>query len=201
LSRGLIEGIIAFIRRAQDGHFGLKGAFYEFQWLTVLNELRAAKNRGVDIDVAFDDINNDSGPHTKNETAITSARIKSITTPRANGTLMHNKFLVLTENETPKAVLFGSTNLTENGLFGHANCTHVVENETIAGHYLDFYKKLATDPETARGSGYKTWTIEQTPAPATEFIDGMAPVFSPAPISMRSIGAASSPAARKTRSS
>ena len=40
---------------------------------------------------------------------------------RSNGTLMHNKFLVLTRNDKPVAVLFGSTNLTLNGLFGHAN--------------------------------------------------------------------------------
>jgi hypothetical protein len=65
LSRGLIEGIIAFIQRAQGGRFGLKGAFYEFQWPTVLNELRAAKSRGVDIEVVFDDIDNETGSHIK----------------------------------------------------------------------------------------------------------------------------------------
>jgi hypothetical protein len=36
-----------------------------------------------------------------------------------------------------------------------------------------------TDPETGHGSDYKSWTIEQMPAPATGFVDGMAPVFSP----------------------
>ena len=179
LSRGLIEGIIAFIQRAEGAKFGLKGAFYEFQWPAVLGELRAAKQRGVDVDVVFDDIDNKSGPHTANEKAIAASKIKSITTPRANGTLMHNKFLVLIENETPQAVLFGSTNLTENGLFGHANCTHIVENEEIASKYLEFYDKLSTDPETSRGNTYKTWTIEQTPAPAIDFVDGMAPVYSP----------------------
>ena len=179
LSRGLIEGIVAFIQRAKDSKFGLKGAFYEFQWPTVLNELRAAKKRGADVDVVFDDIDNSTGPHNKNEEAIDNCKIKSITTPRANGTLMHNKFLVLTKNGDPEAVLFGSTNLTENGLFGHANCTHVSENTDIAAKYLAFHNKLATDPETTHGSDYKSWTIEQTPAPATKFIDGMAPVFSP----------------------
>jgi len=179
LSRGLIEGIVQFIQRAKGSKFGLKGAFYEFQWPTVLNELAAAKSRGVDVAVVFDDIDNATGPHKKNEAAIKTAKLKSVTKPRANGTLMHNKFLVLTENGKPKAVLFGSTNLTENGLFGHANCTHVVENEDIAAKYLDFHKKLATDPETGRGSDYKSWTIEQTPAPATDFVKGMAPVFSP----------------------
>lgn len=179
LSRGLIEGIIEFIQRAKGAGFGLKGAFYEFQWPTVLNELRAAKGRNVDVEVVFDDIDNATGPHTENEKAIAACKLKSVTTPRTNGTLMHNKFLVLTKNGEPQAVLFGSTNLTENGLFGHANCTHVVENKDIAAKYLAFYEKLATDPETGHGNTYKTWTIEQTPAPTTEFLDGMTPVFSP----------------------
>jgi len=179
LSRGLIEGIIAFIQRAKDKRFGLRGAFYEFQWATVLDELRAAKRRGVDVDVVFDDIVNKTGPRRKNEKAIATSKIKSITTPRGNGTLMHNKFLVLTEDDVPRAVLFGSTNLTENGLFGHANCTHVVENKEIAAKYLAFHDKLATDPETSRGNTYKSWTVEQTPAPTTKFVEGMAPVFSP----------------------
>jgi len=179
LSRGLIEGIIAFIQRATDASFSLKGAFYEFQWPTVLNELGLAKKRGVDVDVVFDDIGNATGPHTLNEKAIAASKIKSITTPRTNGTLMHNKFLVLLNGDEPQAVLFGSTNLTENGLFGHANCTHVVENAAIAAKYLTYYKKLATAPETTRGSTYKTWTIHETPAPTTDFTKGMAPVFSP----------------------
>src|SRR5215510_111845 len=179
LSRGLIEGIIAFIQRATGASFSLKGAFYEFQWPTVLNELGLAKKRGVDVDVVFDDIDNATGPHTLNEKAIAASKIKSITTPRTNGTLMHNKFLVLLNGDEPQAVLFGSTNLTENGLFGHANCTHVVENAAIAAKYMTYYKKLATDPETTRGSTYKTWTIHETPAPTTDFTKGMAPVFSP----------------------
>jgi len=45
LSHGLVEGIIAFIQRATGASFGLKGAFYEFRWPAVLNELHAAKNR------------------------------------------------------------------------------------------------------------------------------------------------------------
>jgi hypothetical protein len=201
LSRGLLEGIIAFIQRAENGQFGLKGAFYEFQWDEVLKELGAANERGADVKVVFDDIDNDSGPHGANEDAIKRCKIKSITKPRTNGTLMHNKFLVLTENENPRAVLFGSTNLTENGLFGHANCTHVVEDAEIAGKYLTYYEKLTTDPETSRGNTYKKWTIEQTPAPATDFVDGMAPVYSPRANTEALDGTANSPAAPKKGSS
>jgi phosphatidylserine/phosphatidylglycerophosphate/cardiolipin synthase-like enzyme len=179
LSRGLLEGILAFIQRAKGPSFGLKGAFYEFQWAAVLDELRAAKARGVDVKIVYDDIQNASGPHELNEEAIATAKIKSLTKPRVHGTLMHNKFLVLTKGGQAQAILFGSTNLTENGLFGHANCTHVVENPKIAAKYLEFYEKLLTDPETGRGNTYKTWTIDETPAPTDTFEDGMAPVFSP----------------------
>ena len=86
---------------------------------------------------------------------------------------------MLTKKGKPVAVLFGSTNLTLNGLFGHANCTHVVENRDIAAKYLDFYSQLLGDPATTSGSPYKQWTIDRTPAPANAFTDGMAPVFSP----------------------
>ena len=179
LSRGLVEGIAAFIQRAKGPGYALKGCFYEFQWPSVLDELRKAKARGASVAIVFDDIDNATGPHTLNEAAIETAKIKLLTKPRQNGTLMHNKFLVLTKGNEPIAVLFGSTNLTLNGLYGHANCTHVVENADIAAKYLDFFTKLHDDPETTRGNTYKQWTIDQTPAPATTFIEGMAPVFSP----------------------
>src|SRR5262249_34138804 len=173
------EGIVAFIRRATESSYGLKGCFYEFQWPGVLDELRQAKGRGVDVEIVYDDIDNATGPHKKNEDAIATAKIKSLTKPRKNGTLMHNKFLVLTKGGKPVAVLFGSTNLTLNGLFGHAHCTHVVESADIAARYLAFFTKLCTDPETKSGSTYKQWTIDQTPAPAVKFVQGMAPVYSP----------------------
>ena len=177
LSRGLVEGIIAFIRRATGPRFGLKGAFYEFQWKPVLDEIGAASQRGAEVHIVFDDIDGETGPQARNEDAIRASELQGITKARTNGKMMHNKFLVLTEDGTPKAVLFGSTNLTENGIFGHANCAHVTENEEIAKKYLAYHDKLATDPQVR--APYKSWTVEQTPAPATEFSRGMAAVFSP----------------------
>jgi phosphatidylserine/phosphatidylglycerophosphate/cardiolipin synthase-like enzyme len=180
LSRGLLEGILAFISRAKGRGYGLKGAFYEFQWPAVLSALHDAKARGASVEIVFDDIANDGGPHGDNEDAIKAADIKNLCVPRTKGTLMHNKFLVLTQRSKPVAVLFGSTNLTENGLFGHANCTHVVESDTIAGQYLKYFDKLTSDPDTSgRNNAYKQWTVTQTPAPASKFVSGMAPVFSP----------------------
>jgi hypothetical protein len=63
---------------------------------------------------------------------------------------------------------------------GALNCTHIVEDDGIAAKYLEFFKKLKTDPvTTGTGNAYKQWTITQTPAPAKTFKNGMAPVFSP----------------------
>jgi phosphatidylserine/phosphatidylglycerophosphate/cardiolipin synthase-like enzyme len=181
LSRGLLEGVLGFIRRAKDGNWGLKGAFYELQWPAVLEALRDARRRGADVKVVFDAIEGDSGPKAKNETAIGNARIKGLCIPRTNGTLMHNKFLVLTHRGKPQALLFGSTNMTENGIFGHANCVHLVEEAEVAAQYLAYFETLRDDPLVTGDRSYKEWTEAHSPAPAEVARGAMAPVFSPRP--------------------
>jgi phosphatidylserine/phosphatidylglycerophosphate/cardiolipin synthase-like enzyme len=179
LSRGLLEGILGFIGRAKDETWGLKGAFYEFQWLEVLDALGAARRRKAEVEIVFDDIDG-GGPHEENETAIEEARIKGICVPRANGRLMHNKFLVLTHRGKPRSLLFGSTNITENGIFGHANCVHIIEDAEVAQAYLDYFEQLRRDPPTDRAHpDYRGWTTDRTPAPVDLPKGGMAPVFSP----------------------
>src|SRR6185369_6075460 len=85
LSRGLVEGIVAFIARAKGKGFGLKGAFYEFQWPVVLDALHAARARGAAVEIVFDDIDNETGPHGDNEEAIKVADLKAVCRPRVNG--------------------------------------------------------------------------------------------------------------------
>jgi hypothetical protein len=74
LSRGLEQGILDFISRAKDETWGLKGAFYEFQWPSVLDALGEARRRKVDVKIVFDDIES-GGPHQADEDAIQEARI------------------------------------------------------------------------------------------------------------------------------
>jgi phosphatidylserine/phosphatidylglycerophosphate/cardiolipin synthase-like enzyme len=184
LSRGLQESILDFIARATDETYGLKGAFYEFQWQPILMALKqASAARRVTVSVVFDDINNSTGPHTKNEAAINLAGLGPLMSPRTNGTLMHNKFLVLTQKqqgiEKPIAVLFGSTNLTENGIFGHANSTHIIEDADIAAKYLALHDMLLTDPATTAASPYKDWIENITPAPKVDALAPMTAIFSP----------------------
>ena len=177
LSRGLFESLIAFIQKAKDQHFALRGAIYEFQWPDVLDELKRANGRGADVQFIYDAIKNaKSDPVDKNETAIATAKIKGLCTGFRNGKLMHNKFIVLLKNDKPIAVWSGSTNITENGIFGHLNCGHAIEDPNIASDYLAYWTELQGDPGTA---AIKTWTDQNTPAPANPPPVGIKEVFSP----------------------
>lgn len=75
---------------------------------------------------------------------------------------MHNKFVVLTKDGEPFAVWTGSTNLTENGIYGHSNCGHIIEDARVAADYLEYWKELRKDvPSRAM----RTWIGENNDAP------------------------------------
>jgi phosphatidylserine/phosphatidylglycerophosphate/cardiolipin synthase-like enzyme len=167
LSRGLLEAMRAFIGRASGSGFGLYGAIYEFQHPDVLSAIKAAGASGAKVKVIYDAVPNaDKSPLTKNAAAIAGAHIKSRCKGRTKARLMHNKFLVLTRRvnggDQPLAVWTGSTNATVNGLFGHSNCGHVVEDAGIAGQFLAYWRELLTDPVA---KDLKDWTEGQNQAP------------------------------------
>ncbi|MDB5905408.1 MAG: hypothetical protein JWM26_4286 [Betaproteobacteria bacterium] len=177
LSRGLLEAMLSFIQRAKDAKFGLCGAIYEFQWSAVLQELKAAKARGASVRIVYDAIANaKSEPVKPNEDAIAAAKIAGLCQGFHHGKLMHNKFIVLTKNNKPVAVWTGSTNVTENGIFGHLNCGHAVEDASVAKTYLDYWNALAKDPGSA---SLKQTNAEQGPPPSNPVSAGTAMVFSP----------------------
>lgn len=177
LSRGLLDSIVGFIQRANGDGWGIRAAIYEFQWPAVLDELRAAKTRGADIEVVYDAIpKSATGPMKKNDAAIAAARIKGICTKFTDGVIMHNKFFVLTKNGKAVAVLTGSTNISENGIFGHLNCAHVVEDAKVANAYLAYWEQLHGDP----GSDVlKEWTGKNSTPPPNPPQSGVQLEFSP----------------------
>lgn len=181
LSRGLLETLIKFLERADRG-WEIHGAVYEFQWLEVLKALKLADKRGAKVQVLFDDIEAYSkgkpkGPWLKNRGAIDNAGIKSLCIGRKNGKLMHNKFFVLSQNGTPMAVWTGSTNLTENGIFGHSNVGHIVEDKEIANAFLDYWKRLEKDPKV--DSNYRSANENASPVPSMPLPTGTKAIFSP----------------------
>nr|WP_246413231.1 phospholipase D-like domain-containing protein [Methylobacterium brachythecii] len=66
-----------------------------------------------------------------------------------NSHIGHDKFMVYVEGGTAKAVLTGSTNFTETGLCTQSNNVIVIDNEEVAGRYLEFWKRLRDDPQPA----------------------------------------------------
>jgi hypothetical protein len=71
------------------------------------------------------------------------------------GDIPHNKFLVLTENNTPTAVLSGSTNWTSTGLCTQTNNALVIESKDVAQRYLDYWNALKADVDAAHGDKNK----------------------------------------------
>lgn len=146
LSRGLHEGLKAFIERAQAGQF-LYGAFYEFHEPRTLALLKAARKRGVIVQLVVD--GKQYGE--ENEEAARAMGILSLVkTWRTKAKIPHNKFLVrCTAAGTPAEVWTGSTNLSEKGIFGQCNTGHVVKDRKVASRYLEFWKALEDDPSRA----------------------------------------------------
>jgi phosphatidylserine/phosphatidylglycerophosphate/cardiolipin synthase-like enzyme len=172
LSRGLLEAFVAFLGRAGAG-WEVHGACYEFQWPEALAAVRAAHQRGAKVHVIFDDM----GPAQKNTDAIAAAHIKALCRGRVHGKLMHNKFFVLSKNGVPNAVWTGSTNLTENGIFGHANVGHIVEDAAVAQAFRAYWDRLWADPPVK--APYRTANEQASPAPPQPWNATTTTVFSP----------------------
>ena len=175
LSRGLEEAIEGFIGRAKNSDYGLFGAIYEFRWPAVLERVAAATRSGAYVRVLFDAITAES--RAANQAAIDASTIPvGVCVPRTRGTIMHNKFFVLTKKGKPVAVWTGSTNLSENGIFGQSNVGHLVEDANIAGAYLDYFNEMLSDPVAATE---RAWVDANNERPPIPWSANVTDVFSP----------------------
>src|SRR5262249_25104049 len=125
LSRGLEEAMIAFIGRAVGKRFQLRAAMYEFNFAPVLSALKIASDSGADVKIVVHEVPKAGDPAPAgNRDAIAAAGIADLCTPRTRTKIAHNKFVVLLRDGKPHEVWTGSTNVTEGGIFGHANVGH-----------------------------------------------------------------------------
>lgn len=82
LSRGLLEAVLAFLAKAVDASYAIRMAIYEFQWPDVLKAVGDAAQRGADVRVLCDAIDNAQGdPVHPNEEAIAAAQIDRLHWP------------------------------------------------------------------------------------------------------------------------
>jgi phosphatidylserine/phosphatidylglycerophosphate/cardiolipin synthase-like enzyme len=150
LSRGLEEALLAFQAQATDKSFGLHCAVYEFQKENLLDGLKAALDRGVDVQVVYH-FRHKNAPADKtwkkNEAAAIKAGLAAVSTKRTQnpGVIMHNKFMVLLKDGKPIAVWTGSTNWTEGGIYGQLNVGHAVYDPKVAAIYEGYFQLLKKD--------------------------------------------------------
>jgi hypothetical protein len=146
LSRGLLEGLGAFIARAKKGDT-LLGAFYECQEPRALALLKAAHARGVKVQLVVD--GQQYGED--NRAALADAgMLRLVKTWRIKAKIAHNKFIVrLSSSGRAQEVWTGSTNLSPKGLFGQCNTGHALRNPTLAARYLACWQALQADPARA----------------------------------------------------
>jgi len=164
LSHGLEEAILAFLAQARPGD-ALHAAIYEFQKDTLLNGLKAALDRGVEVKVVYHARKKNEKDKTvdENREAIEKAGLQDVVVPRTKNpqAIMHDKFVVWLKQgkeqekgkkkedgkPSPVAVWTGSTNWTDGGLYGQLNVGHAVYEPEVAATYEALFQLLSGDPE------------------------------------------------------
>lgn len=187
LSRGLLEGALAYIGQATSSRFSLHCAFYELTYPPILQALADAAARGATVEISFEadhfsrkhNIRRDSKQGVRNRAAIQPFLNRPNLHFRErihHNAIPHNKFIVLKDNGTPVQVWTGSTNITPSGFCGQSNTGHIVRDQTVAGVYADYFDLLAVDTQR---EALKAFTGTRTPNPPAALPDGTTPLFSP----------------------
>lgn len=177
LSRGLYEGLIAFIESALPGQ-KLRGACYEFHHPGTLAALKKAKQDGVDVNVVYDAKNYGAENHAALVAAGASSLVKHV---RDNEVAQaHNKFFVLLDkNDKPLKVWTGSTNISEKGIFGHCNTGHQIADKAIAAKYFAYWQLVFQNLDRDSYRAAVMALVDGADKTAAEIPGGISVFFSP----------------------
>ncbi|HET7886552.1 MAG TPA: phospholipase D-like domain-containing protein [Bradyrhizobium sp.] len=151
----LQDGVTSLLARADKNGGIIHAALYELNDPQGLEkQLQSnAKSRNVIL-------GNEQGPHSddadaSNRAALKAAGVNVIDRILGKGDIPHNKFMVLSENDQPTAVLSGSTNWTSTGLCTQSNNALVIESKDVAQRYIDYWNALKADTDAADGDPHK----------------------------------------------
>jgi phosphatidylserine/phosphatidylglycerophosphate/cardiolipin synthase-like enzyme len=154
----LQEGVTSLLDRADKDGGVIHAALYELNDPKGLEKRLQAnpKSRTVILgnEQSVDPQTNEAieDADSKNRAALKAAGVSVIDRLLGKGDIPHNKFMVLTENNTPTAVLTGSTNWTSTGLCTQTNNALVIESADVAKRYLDYWNALKADIDAAHGN-------------------------------------------------
>lgn len=144
LSRGVLEQIIRFLENAVDPTWALDIAIYEYELADIVKAVEDARERGVQVRVVYHAKVGDEQTHINEHNLL--GLPPGAKRPRLTSRICHHKFVVLSRmsagERRPEAVLCGSTNFTENGVYRQANVVHVLRRQDVAERYLDLFEVL-----------------------------------------------------------
>lgn len=150
LENGLLESIVNFVSQAADEKWALDVAIYEYELQAIIEAVNAAFKRKVNLRLLYHSKKDDE------QTALNESNLTQIPAvnkkPRVTHKIFHDKFIVLSKMDAagkrvPQAVLCGSTNFTENGVYRQANVVHVSETPAVAETYETIFNLLWDHPE------------------------------------------------------
>jgi phosphatidylserine/phosphatidylglycerophosphate/cardiolipin synthase-like enzyme len=169
LTRDLQPAIERFIDSAKKGD-KLRGCFYEFRYPPVVDAIKRAIDRKVDVHLIVDGKVNErvevdketkketkhpSFPRTDNLKILKETGIdkKNYTLREAKpNSIQHNKFMVLLrKGNAEDEVWTGSTNISLGGFTGQTNVGHWVRDTDIAKQFLAYWEVLKKDPGARKG--------------------------------------------------
>jgi phospholipase D-like protein len=164
LSRGAEEAITDFIKQGENDSCAIDIAIYEYEWPALAQAVAKAAAAGAHIRLLFhgkpDSKELKENKATLRKFPVNGPNVELIA--RTPSKLMHNKFIVFSKIERgerkPKAVLSGSTNWTENGLFRQANVVHVCRVADVAARYDQLFNELVRTAASAKDT--RTWISE-----------------------------------------
>jgi phosphatidylserine/phosphatidylglycerophosphate/cardiolipin synthase-like enzyme len=177
LENGLLDRILKFIGRAKNEKWAMDVAIYEYELGSIVNAVNDAHKRKVDVRVLYHSKAGDDQTEA-NELSLKKLPVKK-KRARVTNKIFHDKFIILSKlnaagERVPQALLCGSTNFTENGVYRQANVVHETDNPTLAGSYLALFESIWADPTNV--SATKGW-IDTNNAmnPAEKLFCGFSP--------------------------
>jgi phosphatidylserine/phosphatidylglycerophosphate/cardiolipin synthase-like enzyme len=177
LENGLLGAILGFIGRAADAAWALDVAIYEYELKAIVDAVNDAVDRGVQVRVLYHAKEGDEQTR-QNETSlehIGAAGKRGRVTPK----IFHDKFIVLSRIDAagarvPEAVLCGSTNFTENGVYRQANVVHTIDRRDLAERYLRLFNVIWEDPADVPAT--RKWITANNPIePGQPLFAGFSP--------------------------
>ncbi|MCA1409001.1 hypothetical protein I6F26_33120 [Ensifer sp. IC3342] len=159
---------------------------HEFTYPPVLNALKRAIDRGVDVKIVHEAgkkkvkgamVDTEATKSAKKAIKAAGLPAGSLIKRTKRSKIPHNKFIVrLKKGTIPSAVWTGSTNFTPSGFLGQTNVGHRIDDEAVANKFLAYWNLLAKDPTP---DDRKKAVEDLSPTPRGVNDQGITSIFSP----------------------